>query len=106
MQQAVGQGGWGGVQQAVGKGGWGQGCGQCTGPVQQASMSGAGKAPVQQKKKVMLTKLTKKLPDQTEAELDLNDMVALPYPKKIRAGHGWRAITCDYGEGRLSMLYL
>ena len=49
-------------------------------------MSGAGKAPVQQKKKVMLMKLTKKLPDQTEAELDLNDMVALPYPKKSWLG--------------------
>ena len=41
-----------------------------------------GKAPVQ-KKKVMLTK---KLPDQTEAELDLEDMVALLYPKKSELG--------------------
>ena len=49
-------------------------------------MSGAGKAPVQQKKKVMLMKLTKKLPNQTEAELDLNYMVALPYPKKSELG--------------------
>ena len=95
MQQAVGQGGWGGVQQAVRQGGQGQGHGQCIGPVQQDSMSGAGKAQVQQKKKVMLRKLTKKLPNQTEAELDLNDMVAITISQNIRAGHGWRAITCD-----------